>query len=167
LKQSNKLLVVADTGPLIALSIMDLLPQLHELFAEVYVPNAVVDECLHDLTKTKSTAIKNALDQGYIKQKKVENTEYCRLLAQILDQGEAEAIGLAIELGAIALIDEKAGRKVAQREAVTCIGSLYVLVRAKQAGRIKSATVLLNRLVKQGYYLDKNLIKQVQKACNE
>lgn len=160
-------LVVADTSPLIAIAIMELFPVLNELFEQVIVPRAVVHECLYDLSKAQSKKILQALEHKWIKEKKVNNTEYCQLLGQILDPGEAEAITLAKELNAAALIDEKAGRKVANREGLVCIGSLYVLIKVKQAGLIQSVTPLLNRLIEHGYYLDQKLIDTVLDACNE
>jgi len=160
-------LVVADTSPLVAISIMELFPVLNELFEQVLVPHAVVLECLHDLSNTQSKAIQRALKNNFIVEKKVHNTEDCELLGQILDPGEAEAITLAKELNAVALIDERAGRKVARREGLVCIGSLYVLIKAKQAGYIKSVTPLINRLVEHGYYLDQNLIDTVLEVSNE
>ena len=167
IKKNSGLLVVADTSPLIAIAIMELFPVLDALFAKAYVPHAVVQECLQDLTKEKSKVIKKALKQNFIIEKAVRDTEYCQLLGEILDSGEAEAISLAKELGAIALIDEKAGRKVARRESIVCIGSLHILIKAKQTGRIKSAAPLLNRLIEHGYYLDNSLIKLVLDTCNE
>jgi len=146
---------------------MELFPVLNELFEQVIVPPAVVHECLHDLSKAHSSAIQQALKNKWINEKKVNNDEYCRLLSQILDPGEAEAITLAKELNATALIDEKAGRKVANREGLICIGSLYVLIKAKQAGLIQSVAPLLNRLIEHGYYLDQKLIDIVLDACNE
>ena len=160
-------LVVADTSPLIAIAIMELFPVLNQLFKQVIVPRAVVHECLHDLSKAHANAIRRALKQQWIKEKKVNNTEYCQLLGQILDPGEAEAITLAKELNATTLIDEKAGRKVARREGLVCIGSLYVLIKAKQAGLIESVTPLIKRLIEHGYYLDQKLIDTVIDVCNE
>jgi len=146
---------------------MELFPVLNELFEQVIVPSAVVHECLHDLSKTLSSAIQQALKHKWINEKKVNSDEYCRLLSQILDPGEAEAITLAKELNATALIDEKAGRKVADREGLVCIGSLYVLIKAKQTGLIQSVAPLLNRLVEHGYYLDQKPIDIVLDASNE
>jgi len=127
----------------------------------------VVQECLHDLTRETSQVIKQAIADQILRQKQPHDTENCRMLSQILDAGEAEAIGLAKQLGTLILIDEKAGRKVAHRESVICIGSLSVLIKAKQTGSIASAQPLIERLLQHGYYLDKKLIEQVLTACNE
>ncbi len=160
-------LVVADTSPLIAIAIMGLFPELYTLFSRVIVPEAVVQECIHDLSKPQSIIIKQALSENAIQQQKVINTQACQLLGQILDPGEAEAICLAKQLGAVALIDEKAGRKIAAREGVKCIGSLFVLIKAKQNGSIASVVPLIKRLVEHGYYLNSSLIETVLLACNE
>jgi predicted nucleic acid-binding protein len=168
LKQTPAInLVIADTSPLIAIAVMGLFPELNKLFSQVIVPEAVVQECMLDLSKPQSVIIKKALTDNVIQQQKVTYTEACQLLGQILDPGEAEAICLAKQLGAIALIDEKAGRKIAAREGVKCIGSLYVLIKVKQNGSIASVVPLIMRLQEHGYYLDSRLIETVFLACNE
>ncbi|MBK8972666.1 MAG: hypothetical protein IPM37_15540 [Hahellaceae bacterium] len=57
----TKPLIVADTGPLIALAITGLLPKLHLLFSAVYVPDAVVDEALADLSNQAGKPYTKAL----------------------------------------------------------------------------------------------------------
>jgi len=160
-------LIVADTSPLIAIAIMKLFPVLKKLFGQIIVPESVVNECLHDLSKPHSTEIDKALKNNILEQKTVPNNEYCQLLGEILDYGEAQAISLAKELNTVVLIDEKAGRKIAQREGVDCIGSLYILIKAKQNNYIDSVVPLIKRLLKQGYYLDIALIDSVLISCNE
>ncbi|MDQ6962442.1 MAG: DUF3368 domain-containing protein, partial [Mariprofundaceae bacterium] len=59
------------------------------------------------------------------------------------------------------------GRKIAQREGIVCIGSLYILIKAKQNHFITSASPLIKRLLEHGYYLDDKLIDTVLLACNE
>ncbi|MCU7836555.1 MAG: DUF3368 domain-containing protein [gamma proteobacterium symbiont of Taylorina sp.] len=166
-KTSSIDLVIADTSPLIVIAIMDLFPVLNQLFERVLVPDAVVDECLNDLSKPHSLAIKQALKDKIIEQKKISDIEFCQLLGQVLDPGEAEAISLTKDLDAIALIDEKSGRKIAKREGVDCIGSFYILIKAKQNGFIVSVAPLLKCLLDHGYYLNSALIDTVLIACNE
>ena len=159
--------VVADTSPLIALAVMDLLPVLSMLFNTVLVPSAVVRECLTDLSKPMADSISEALTSRLLVEQSVMNQDYCELLAVVLDPGEAETIALAKEKNALALIDEGAARKVAARENINTAGTLSVLIRAKQEDLIPAATPLLNRLVEHGYYLDKSLIQYVVDACDE
>ena len=160
-------LIVADTSPLIALAIMGLLPVLKNLFKKVLVPEAVVNECLHDVSKPQSSVIEKALREQLLELTSVSDIDFCEQLEQVLDQGEAEAISLAKEWDATVLMDEKAGRKVAHREGIICIGSLYILIKAKQYHFITSATPLIRRLLEHGYYLDDKLIDTVLLACNE
>ena len=159
--------VVIDTSPLIALAVMDLLPVLRMIFNTVVVPTAVVRECLDDLSKPMADNIGEALTKRLLVEQSVTNRDYCELLAEILGLGEAETIALAKEKNAIALIDEGAGRKAAARENIDVIGSLSILIRAKQENLIPAATPLLSRLVEHGYYLDNSLIQYVSGACEE
>jgi predicted nucleic acid-binding protein len=159
--------VVADTSPLIAISVMNLLEILPALFETIYVPTAVVGELLGDLNKSQARSIKNAFGQGYLQEKTVSNSEQLKLMAEILDQGEAEAIFLAKELNSTVLIDERAGRKIAMREGVNCIGSLYCLIKAKQNHFIPDVKTRINALLSHGYFLDQSLIETVLQNCDE
>ena len=149
--------IVADTSPLIALAVMDLLPVLNTLFKTVLVPSAVVTECLDNLSKPKAMAISAALSERHLIEQSVSDLSYCELLANVLDPGEAEVISLAKELGAVAMIDERAARAVAARENIVCIGSLYVLIKAKQNKLIPATAPLLQRLLDHGYHLSESL----------
>lgn len=160
-------IIVADTSPLIALAIMDLLPILNSLYKNVFVPPAVVKECLEDLSKPKAEEIRKILEDNVLLSRSPENTSYCELLEQVLDRGEAEAIALAKELNAMAMIDERAARGVAARESIECIGSLHVLITAKKQKLIPEATPLLEKLIEHGYHLDKSLIRYVVQVCGE
>lgn len=160
-------LIVADTGPLIALSIMDLLPVLTHLFDRVMVPNAVVDECLNDLSKPQAAKINEALTNNLLVREKIVDSTYCALLEELLDSGEAEAITLAVQHNAIVLLDEKSGRNIAKREGLKVVGSLFILIKAKQNGTIKSAAAALEKLKQHGYYLSDSLVHKVLEACSE
>ena len=163
----NPAIIVADASPLIALAVMDLIPVLPKLFDRIYVPAAVVRECLEDLTKPKAGVIKRAFEEGLLQEKSVTNEAYVNLLAKVLDQGEAEAISLAKELDVIVLMDERAGRNVAERERIKCIGSLYCLIRAKQAGLIEAAAPKIKQLRQHGYHLHDSLVQVVLDSCGE
>jgi hypothetical protein len=60
-----------------------------------------------------------------------------RLLTASLDRGEAEAIGLAIEMSADwILMDETDGRSSASRAGLQVTGVIGILLRAKQRGEL-------------------------------
>jgi len=64
-----------------------------------------------------------------------------------LDAGEAEALALAEELHAdLILVDELAGREVARQCGFTVLGTLGILVRAKQQKMCPAVEPLLDRL---------------------
>src|SRR5205823_8965132 len=73
--------------------------------------------------------------------------EVVRRLRLVLDPGESEAIALALELRADAiLVDEADGRAAAAREGLTAIGAIGVLLRAKQRGFVPVVVPLIERL---------------------
>lgn len=68
-------------------------------------------------------------------------------LLQALDQGESEAIALALEVHAAALlVDEREARSVAISLGLKPVGVLAMLVRAKQEGFITAVRPLMDRL---------------------
>ncbi|MEJ2442808.1 MAG: DUF3368 domain-containing protein [Exilibacterium sp.] len=159
--------IVADTGPLIALALVKLLPTLSNLFAEVLVPPSVVIEATEDISKPGAQAIKLALDSGLIKVHPVEVTDKFEELVELLDRGEAEALALAKQLNAVALIDERQGRKAATKQGITVTGSAAILIKAKSAGVIDEVKPLFEILRGHGYRMSERLIVDVLQRCGE
>ena len=159
--------VVSDTGPLIALALIDLLPLLSRLFTEVYAPDAVVEEAIRDRGKPGAEAIADALANGILKQRTVALDKEFKELSQLLDRGEAEALALAQELDAIALIDERRGRKVAATRGISVAGTAALLARAKATGHLKAVKPYLEELTLLGYRLSPRLIAAILDRCGE
>ncbi len=108
-----------------------------------------------------------ALKQGWIKRSQVTQTATLKKLSLLLDAGESEALSLAKELGAIVLIDERKGRRVAKAHDIPIIGTAAVLVKAKRMGKIAYVKPLLEQLTEQGYRLNAQLVKHILIACDE
>lgn len=90
-------------------------------------------------------------------------------MANLLDQGEAEAIELAKELRAdLLLIDERKGRRLAAEEGVPVIGLLGVVLLAKRRGLIPSARALMEALrTEAGAYLSDELLDMALRSVGE
>lgn len=86
-----------------------------------------------------------------------------------LDKGEAEAIALALELKADALIiDELKGRNKAEQVGLRIIGLLGTLVEVKKEGLIPAVKPLMDDLVsKAGFKIRPALYQQVLKISGE
>lgn len=139
------MLVVSDTSPVRALRHLGLLALLHELYGPVAIPPAVAAElaAAHRFFAPFSVA-----DVPYLRVARPTRLDLVHELCQHLDTGEAEAIALAIELRADALlIDESDGRATATRMGLAVIGTLAVLRDAKERGHIAAARPLVERLI--------------------
>jgi len=86
-----------------------------------------------------------------------------------LDNGEAEAIVLAIDLKATyILMDEALGRKIALSYNLQPLGVLGMLVLAKQRGLIEVVTPLMDRLKSEAnFYIDSNLYYYIKEIAQE
>ena len=91
------------------------------------------------------------------------------LLSAALDAGEAEVIVLARSLPmATVLLDERRGRQIAATAyRLPVVGTVGVLVRAKQAGLLPAIGPVLEAIVRNGYYLSDRLVQQAIVAARE
>ena len=80
--------VVADTGPLIALALLDMLPVLSGLFSVVYVPDGVVIEATQDMYRPGATAILSAIEDKHIVRRSIAISDAYLDLAELLDRGK-------------------------------------------------------------------------------
>jgi predicted nucleic acid-binding protein len=153
------MIVVSDTSPITALMSVGQAELLRELFDKVVIPPAV----LRELTRTHP-----ALPQ-WLQTRTLVSANHADRLSAELDAGEAEAIALAAEIKADRLlIDERRGRRIAEREGVHVIGLLGVVLLAKRRGLVPNARALLDDLTRDaGVYLNEDLIERALRAVGE
>jgi predicted nucleic acid-binding protein len=154
------MIIVSDTSPLNYLILIDYQDVLPTLFGQIIIPQAVLSELQHAKTPEK---IKNwiAAKPVWLEVRTVSISPNNKL--ENLDYGEREAIFLAEELGADAiLIDEKDGRREAAKLGFITIGTLSVLDRATDAGLI-SFTEAIDRLRKTPFREPKQIVEALLK----
>ena len=157
------MMLVADASALIALAVCDSLALLDVLFGEVLVPEAVYTEVAQP-DKPQGGRLMQYL------QDKVRSVEMSRFvyLDAYADAGETQAMLLYKELDAdFLLIDDQRGRKVAEINQITTVGSLGVLLQAKKKGLIVAIAPLLTQIADSPVYIGAGLMQTVLELADE
>ena len=125
------MIIISDSGPLISLMKAERLNLLQSLYGEVLIPEAVFSEVTTN-PKYEDEA-KQIRSSAFIRVVSVEDRKAVSLLQRAagLDLGESEAIVYADDNKAdILLIEDGAGRKVAQQMRIRVRGSIGILLYA-------------------------------------
>jgi predicted nucleic acid-binding protein len=134
-------LVVADTGPLNYLVLIEQVELLPALFEKVFVPQIVVDELRHNAAP-EAVRLWIAGPPAWIEIVAAGESHDDPTLRQ-LDDGERAAIQLAQKIGAkLLLIDERDGAAAARRLGFAVTGTLGILDLAADRGLIRMNEVL-------------------------
>jgi hypothetical protein len=152
--------IIGDSSALVALSVINQLELLEKLYDKLYIPQAVFDE-VTQVGKPQSDKLRQFLQSRV---KRVDLT-----LTQLgLGLGELEAITLYKELDAdVLLIDDNRAKKYASLNGVKVIGSLGVLIKAKEKSHIEMVKPFLDEIQKSEVYISKKLIEKVLEICGE
>ena len=155
------MILIADSSALIALSIVDKLETLEALFGQVYVPRAVYDE-IRQPHKPESVKL-----ERYCRDKVVDVSLDANFNVS-LGAGESEAILLYQEKNAdFLLCDDKKAKKFARSFGVNVVGSLGILLKAKESGMIDSIAPLLEKLRQSRIFIDANTYRIVLDMAGE
>jgi predicted nucleic acid-binding protein len=157
------MILVADCSALIALSACQQLALLEKLFETVVVPEAVYYEATVSYKKEAQQL------NVYLENKihKVDMNNYV-FLDGFSDIGETEAMLLYKQLSADKLlIDDKRGRKIAKLNNIRIVGSLGILLIAKEKGLINEVYPLLQCIEKAGIHLSVELVETVLDLAGE
>jgi predicted nucleic acid-binding protein len=85
-----------------------------------------------------------------------------------LDAGEREAIALAIDLSADAVIlDDRTARKSAARLGLTVVGSVGLLLEARRRGHIEFVRPDLEAMIASGLFVSDALYRQILSLAGE
>lgn len=145
---------VTDSTCLIALDRIHQLEVLPAVFPKVIAPPAVQAEFSRTLAWLEVRSISNQ-----------------RLLTSLLTQlqgGEAEAIVLATEVRAEAIVlDDRKARHIARELGLRPIGTVGLILRAKQRGIMPACKPLLDALVAAGFRLSESLYQEALRLAGE
>lgn len=156
--------IILNNTPLVAFWLLNQLHLLQTLYQQITIPVAVKNEFLAVETASRQLA----LDANpWIQIKQLSNPQQARVYVG-LDQGEAEVLALALEQSArLVIMDERKGRRYAQRLNLPLTGTLGILLLAKEEGLITAVSPLIQQLQDQGLYFDPSLLDQVLKLAKE
>jgi len=161
------MIIVSDTTPLIGLASINRLDLLRELFDEVYIPQAVFDETV-TFGRDESKAKKEVSSANWIHIVEVKDRLAVNVLLDEMDLGEVETIVLASEMNADwVLMDEKKGRRKLTQLNIPKIGTLGILLKAKQLGLISDIKPEIETLQKTGFSISPLVVREVLKMAGE
>ena len=147
--------VISDASCLIALERIQAMPILLRLFGHVIVTEEVAGEYGHDLP-------------DWIEIRTVINRQMQYEFELMLDPGEASAITLALETpNSVLIIDEYKGRKAAFRAGLRILGTIGVLLLAKEAGLIALVKPYIDQLKKVEFRLSHALLEKALREAGE
>ena len=142
-------MIVSNATPLIAFARIGQLGLLQEIVKSIVIPKAVALEIsTYDQDKTGSIDL--------LREQQVS------LLLPTLDRGESEVIVLALEQKAsLVLIDELAARQVCKSLNIPITGSIGILIKAKQLGKIAAVKPYIETMQQQGIYYSQKFIENL------
>jgi len=158
--------VISDTSPLRALAHLGHMEWLQELFHQIRLPPAVASELRHP---PSALAAVDVAGWQFLVIQSPRNLQRVSEFRLRLDAGEAEALALAEELHAdVVLVDELAGREVARQCGFTVLGTLGILLRAKQQGLCPAVAPLLDRLQRElNFFVSPGLRQTILRQAGE
>lgn len=146
--------VVIDSTCLIALERIDQLALIPRIFPTIIAPPGVQSEF--------------GVPLNWLTVLPVKNSVVVEALKTQLDDGESQAIALALELGnALLILDDKKARRVARQLELRVTGTIGVLIRAKRQGVISAIAPLLTALEKVDFRLTSALRYEALRLCDE
>jgi predicted nucleic acid-binding protein len=152
------LLAISDSSPLIALAQIEQLDLIRRLHTKILVPAAVAREVAPTIPQIPAWCIVRPLTGA---------PRPCDVSAAI-GLGEREAISLALEVKADRLIvDEQPARRLAASLGLRVIGTVGLLLAAKERGFITEVRHQLDRLLNARFFIDEDLYRRVLAQAGE
>jgi uncharacterized protein len=154
------MIVVADSTPLIYLAAIGRFNLLQTLYGRITIPLAVYQEVVVQGAGRWGAAETGGAD--WIDRCAVADPSKLSSLQGPLDGGEREVIALAEQVNAnLVIMDETAGRQELAKRGMSFLGTVGVLIQAKQRGLIVALKPEMDQLRASGFHLS----DRVYRAC--
>lgn len=160
------MIVISNSTPLIGLTKIGHLYLLQELFNTIIIPSAVYEEVVVQASgRPGSSEISTA---SWVQTEILTDRAKVDYLRADLDWGEAEVLVLAEELNADwVLLDEPKARLAAQLLGLKFIGTVGLLLLAKQRNKVTSIRPLLDHLKRENFHLSEKVYQVVLQQAGE
>jgi uncharacterized protein len=150
-------MIVSNSSPLIALTQIEMLWLLPDLFEQVLIPSAVAYETARSVPSLQ-----------WLNVRPLTNPVNEHIASAGLGRGESEALSLALELNrATVILDERAARRLAGELGIPVTGTLGILLEARRRGTISSLKPHLDALMDVQFYLTPNLVHELLAEVGE
>ena len=155
-------LVIAYSGPIFSLALIEKLNILEALFDKIRIPQAVWDEITFDSTKPDYQDISSFFKN------KIQSIKGFNELIIIMDSGESESVMLYKEMQAdFLLIDDKKARDIAENLGVNCIGVVGLLAAAKERKLIEKLKPLFEIFLLNNRFYSPELLNAILMKAGE
>ena len=147
--------IVSNSAGLIGLHRIQQLDLLPQLIPQVFAPMGVIQEI--------------GFQPNWLLGRSLREPVVALTLQNQLGKGESEAIALVLELENVQtiLLDDKKARRIAKRMGIQVIGTLGILLKAKQQGLISRVKPLLLDLKSVGFHISSSLYAQALELAEE
>ena len=157
------MIVFSNTTPIIALSSIQSLHLLPQLFGTIHLVNEVIEEC----EAGGPISVPALREFDWIKPVKSTDIQHSSILLE-LDKGEKHTLDMACKQHADwVIIDEKIGRNMAEYLGLRVTGTLGILLKAKQQGLISSFTDSVFAMQAHGIFFHTALIQKLAYSVGE
>ncbi|MDJ1175914.1 DUF3368 domain-containing protein [Roseofilum capinflatum] len=130
---------------------LDILPQ---VFTPITIPPAVQTEV--------------GISTSWLTVQAPENLSTVQTLKTQVDDGEAEAIALALELkNVIIILDDLSARRIAQQLQLKVMGTVGMLIQAKQKNIIPAIKPILESLAEANFRISDAIIDKALELADE
>lgn len=155
--------IVSNATPIISLASVEQLSILKDLFHTILIPGEVFREIY--LGKYPGY---DKLDSDLFDIKELDYSTNLDLLLKELDKGESESILLAEEIAAdFLIIDERLAYQIAKSRGINVIGTLSVLLMAKDKGFINAVKPILDEMITKGRWYSIRVYEYFLKSIGE